>query len=276
MHPLLLRPALASLLLLVGCGTKVVGLEPTAWDNVVVADVGDAQVVDARRRDAYRAGHIPGAIPVHWTELSALDDDGLWNVLPAEEVGALLDARGVRLDAPVVVVGSGPLGDGDDGNVYWALRWMGHHNVRVLNGGHLGWLSGGGAEESGVPSPSPTESDWTTAPPLLATSTEVAGWDGTVLDVRSAEEFDSGHIPGAVWFEWTDVFDGELIAPEAAVRARLERAGVDLTAPVVTTCRSGIRSGHTFMMLDALGGVDAANYVGSWRRWSAEGRPVER
>jgi len=271
-----MRPVFVVAMVTSGCGTAVHGLEPTAWSNVVVATPGDALVVDARPGSAYRAGHIPGAVHVHWTELTQEDDQGLWGVRPDAALADVFSQAGVRPDEPVVVVGSGPMGGGDDGNMYWALRYLGHPDVRVLNGGHLGWLAMGGAEESGAGNARVVDADWSVDDGALATTDDVAGWPGTVLDVRSAEEFDRGHVPGAVWFEWTDVFDGELIASEAAVRARLETAGVDLEAPVVTTCRSGIRAGHTFMMLEALGVDDAANYVGSWRRWTAEGGAVER
>lgn len=259
-----------------GCGTQVRGLDATAWDQVVVADPADALVVDARPRAAYDAGHIPGAVHLHWTSLTGPDSNGLWDVLPADTLARTFDERGIVIDHPVVVVGSGPLGSGDDGNVYWALRYLGHPDVRILNGGHLAWMSRGGAVSTQAPASPSTTSDWRVAAPLQATSDDVDAWPGTVLDVRSSTEYDRGHIPGAVWFEWTDVFDGELIARPEVVQDRLSRAGVALDTPVVTTCRSGIRAGHTFMILEALGVPDAANYVGSWRRWVAEGRPVER
>ena len=271
-------------LLAVGCGPQVRDLVPVAWSRVVVADVGDAVVIDARPRTVFEAGHIPGSVPLHWTELTELDADGLWDARPPRDLGALLDRRGVPLHQPVVVVGSGPLGDGDDGNVYWTLRWLGHPDVSVLSGGYLGWLATGGEPETGRAIGGGEDDDWTdhlaagSGPddPYYATSADVAAWPGTVLDVRSDQEFATGHIPGATWMEWTAAFDGELLAPEDVVRARLRAAGVELDAPVVTTCRSGIRAGHTFMVLDALGVADPANYVGSWRRWTAEGRPVER
>jgi len=262
--------------IVVGCGPSVEGLEPRAWSRVVVADVAGAQVIDARPRSSWLAGHIPGAVHLHWRDLTGEDADGLWGPLPRAELAELLGARGIEPEGAVVVVGSGPLGDGDDGNVYWALRYMGHPDVRVLDGGQLGWVSAGGPVDEGAEVASSTEWREWGDDRVLADSEDVASWAGTVLDVRSEGEHDRGHIPGAVWFEWTDVFDGERLRTEAEVRAQLARVGITADTPVVTTCRSGIRAGHTFMILDALGQPDAANYVGSWRRWTAEGRPVER
>jgi len=259
-----------------GCGPVVDGLVPRSWRRVIVAETGDAQVIDARPREVWLAGHIPGAVHLHWTDVTANDDRGSRGPLPLPELAMVLEDRGVVSDAPVVVVGSGPLGDGDDGNVYWALRYMGHPDVRVLDGGLLGWVSQGGEPVDGEETAPMTEWDNVLDQPVLADSVHVAEWDGVVLDVRSQAEYDRGHIPGAAWLEWTEVFDGERMSTETEVRALFSALGIASDTAVVTTCRSGIRAGHTFMVLDALGQPDAANYVGSWRRWTAEGRPVER
>lgn len=259
-----------------GCGPAVYGLQPRSWDRVIVAETGDAQVIDARPRRDWLAGHIPRSIHLHWTSLTEKDREGTWGPLSPSELAAVLEDRGVVPDAPVVVVGSGPLGDGDDGNVYWALRYMGHPDVRVLDGGLLGWVSQGGELAEGSETAPPTEWTIDVNESVLAESEHVAQWEGAVLDVRSEAEFDRGHIPGAVWLEWTEVFDGERMSTASEVRRLLRAHGIASDTAVVTTCRSGIRAGHTFMVLDALGQADIATHVGSWRRWTAEDRPVER
>lgn len=270
------RPALLLVAYLTACGPQVVDLQPAAWSQVLVADPADAVVVDTRSAEAFEAGHIPGAVSVRWPELVGPGEDGLWGPLPREELAAVLGDRGLQEDDPIVLVGGGPLGFGEDGNVYWVLRWLGHDDVRVLNGGHVGWLAGGGDIEEGA-----AETPRTTYVPgaddsVLATANDVADREGVLLDVRSAEEHTQGHIPGATWFEWTDVFDVESVADEATVRARLAEVGVGPDTPAVTYCTSGVRAGHTFMILDALGVPNARNFVGSWRAWTAEDRPVER
>jgi thiosulfate/3-mercaptopyruvate sulfurtransferase len=261
-------------LMLLACGPRIQGLEVVPWDDVVVDQIDDAQVLDARTLGAFRAGHVPGAAHVHWRELTGLDDAGLWGPLPPEELAALLGQRGISHDAPVVLIGEGPEGYGDAGNVYWALRWLDHPDVRVLSGGMLGWVAEGHEPVQG-PGPEPTVFTPGHDPAVFADTQDVAEWEGLVLDVRSRREFAAGRVPGAVWQEWSEVFNGPALHSQEVVAAQLAAVGADGSVPVVAYCEAGIRAGHSFMVLDALG-VPAANYVGSWSRWTAEQMPVER
>ncbi len=265
-------------LLLTGCGQFILGTEPSRGlgDVVVGAVPADAVVVDARTADQYAEGHVPGAAQVHWSALTGFDEDGLWDAIPIEEKAALLGARGVPSDRPVVLYGSGPEGWGDDGNLYWALRRLGHPRVQVLDGGYLGWLALGGAASTRDDAPAPTDFVPREDPSVTADSDDVAAWDSVLLDVRSREEWDAGRIPGATWQAWDAVFgpDGTLL-DEEALWALFEDDGIAPDTPVATYCQAGIRAGHTFMVLEALGVADVRNYVGSWARWTAEGGAVE-
>lgn len=261
---------------LAGCGTFIVGAESRAWGDVVVTEPGDALIIDARTPEEYAAGHIPGATSVHWTELTGFDDDDLWDVRPTEELVTIFGARGVSRDTPVVIYGAGPEGYGDDGNVYWALRYLGHEQVQVLNGGWAGWLASGGAISTDTgDAPPPTRFDPILNEEVFATTDQVELWHGAVLDVRSEEEWLAGHIPGAVWMDWTRMFDdgGALLPPEEA-RVHLGEVGIAEMDDVIVYCAGGIRSGHTFMVLEAIGQPVVRNYVGSWSRWSEQGNPV--
>ena len=74
---------------------------------------------------------MPGAANVHWTEVTGFDEAELLGPLPPAESAEILGARGLRADAPVAIYGSGPGGDGGDGDLYWTLRYLGHPDVRV-------------------------------------------------------------------------------------------------------------------------------------------------
>ncbi len=261
--------------ILTACGTFIVGAEVDAWGDLVVDDVGQLPVLDARTAEDWQAGHIPGASQVHWTELTGMDAAELWGVLPVDALTALFSDRGVSSEAPVVVYGSGPSGYGDDGNVYWALRYLGHTQVRVLNGGWPGWLATDGGVSAVQDTPEPSAFRAEVDPSVLATTEEVASFDGVLLDVRSEEEWLGGHIPGAIWMEWTEVYDGALtLRSEADLRELFTDLGITSETPVIVYCAGGIRAGHTFMVLEALGYSDVRNYVGSWSRWTAEGGEV--
>ncbi len=258
-------------LLLMGCGQFILGVEATSWDSVVTDSLEGAQVVDAREAEAWDAGHVPGSAQVHWTELTGFDDDELWDVRPPEELAALLGERGVREDEPVVIVGGGVPGWGDDGNLYWTLRYLGHTDVRVYNGGFAGWLAAGGEPSTDADQPAAGTFVVEVDGEVYATTDEVEEWEGVILDVRSEEEWLEGHVPGALHMEWDSVFvDDAALLPQDEIRGLLEEHGITEEVPVVTYCAAGIRAGHTFMVLDALGQARAANYVGSWARWTSE------
>lgn len=262
--------------ILTGCGASIVGAQVDGWGATVVGEVGALPRVDARTEAEWQSGHIPGAAQVHWTELTGTDADGLWGVLPAETLQSLLSARGVSSAAPVVIYGSGSEGYGDDGNVYWALRYLGHPQVQVLNGGWAGWLAAGNAPSTQADSPDPVAFAPDLDPRVLATTEQVAVFDGVLLDVRSEKEWLKGHIPGALWMEWSEVFDdGITLRSEAELSGLFADLGITKDTPVIVYCAGGIRAGHTFMVLEALGHTDVRNYVGSWARWSAEGGEVE-
>ncbi len=268
------RSVLLVPLLLPACGQRIAGVHPDPLGAVVVTEPGDALPIDARSAADFAAGHIPGAAQVSWTELTGSDDLGYWGALPPEDSAALLASRGVPTDRPVVVYGSGLDGRGDDGEVYWALRWLGHPDVRLLDGGWQAWVAGGG-ELSTAPGPALARFDLDVQDALFADTDDVTTWPGVLLDVRSAAEYDAGHIPGAVWLEWSDALAGdETLQDEATLRAQLASVGIDADSEVITYCQRGLRAGHSFMVLDALG-IEARNYVGSWARWTEEGGTVE-
>jgi len=264
------------LLLLSACGSLILGVEATPWTHVVTDTLEGAQILDARSAEAYATGHVPGAANVHWTEVTGFDEDELRSPLPPAESAEILGARGLRADTPVVIYGSGAGGYGDDGDLYWTLRYLGHPDVRVYNGGWAGWLADGHAPSTTNDGPAPTTFEHHEDPDVLATTEDVESWDGPLLDVRSLEEWEAGHIPGATWMEWTEVFaDEATLLPEADVRALLDAADISGDESVITYCQGGIRAGHTFMVLEALGVPDVKNYVGSWARWTLEGGVVE-
>lgn len=270
--------------LLLACGQFVDGVPADVYfaDNasvgdIVVSEVPDgAQIIDARPLEDYARGHAPGAVSVHWSELGALDDDGLWDTKSPESLGELFASRGLDNEAPIVVMGASGADWGGDGAIHWALSYLGVSS-QVLNGGYAAWLAAGGGVTKQEPGLAHGDFEIEVDPSVLAHSEDVAKWQGNILDARSAEEWVAGHVPGAVWMEWSEV-----LAPTGALRgedeieALLVDAGLDPALPTVVYCQAGVRAGHTWMVLEALGWQDTANYVGSWARWSAEGRPTEQ
>ena len=247
-------------------------------------------VLDARKRDAYRRGHIPGAQHALWTRYRAgwfrsgrLPDD-------LDKLARELGKLGVDDDKPVLVCGSGQLGWGEEGRIAWMIRYLGHPAVAVLNGGCDAWREAGRPVTEAVTAP--MAGSFTARPrnALRAFTPEVAAalMDDAIqlLDVRTREEFNGatpyfssrgGHIPTAVNIPLGSfINDRGQVKERQTVAALLETTGLSQDRRVIVYCTGGVRSAFVAEILRELG-VDAANYDASFWAWSADhARPVSR
>ncbi|MTE21367.1 sulfurtransferase [Streptomyces sp. TRM43335] len=236
-------------------------------------------------RAEYETGHLPGAVYVDLdTELAGPVGEGTGrHPLPdPDEFGAAMRRAGVRDGHPVVVY------DGGQGwgaaRAWWLLRWAGHEDVRVLDGGLAAW-DGPLSRRT----PEPVEGDFTPRPgalPVLdADGAAALARTGVLLDARAAERYRgevepidrvAGHIPGALSAPTTrnTTADGTSFRPAAELAARFAGLGVDADTEVGVYCGSGVSGAHEVLAL-AIASIDAALYVGSWSQWSADpSRPV--
>ncbi|MFG2831835.1 sulfurtransferase [Streptomyces sp. NPDC048434] len=238
-------------------------------------------------RPVYEAGHVPGAVYVDLdSELASPPGPGGRHPLPDLDVFTdAMRAAGVRADRPVVVY------DGGQGwaaaRAWWLLRWTGHPDVRVLDGGLTAWQAAGGAMS--VDQPAPQEGDFTPVPgglPLLrADDAAAVARRGVLLDARAAERYRgevepidkvAGHIPGAVSAPTTEnVVEGGTVFRDASELAeRFASLGATAGVEVGVYCGSGVSAAQQVLAL-AVAGVPAALYVGSWSEWSGDpSRPV--
>ncbi|WP_329193690.1 sulfurtransferase [Streptomyces sp. NBC_01435] len=234
-------------------------------------------------RPDYEAGHLPGAVFVDLdAELAGPAGSGGRHPLPdPEEFGAVMRRAGVSRDTPVVVY------DGGQGwaaaRAWWLLRWTGHEDVRVLDGGLAAWP---GELQKEVPALA--EGDFRPVPgalPLLdADGAAALARSGLLLDARAAERYRGdvepidrvgGHIPGAVSAPTSENTgeDGRFLDAEA-LAARFERLGAGRADEVGVYCGSGVSGAHEVLAL-AVAGIPAALYAGSWSEWSGDAsRPV--
>ena len=238
-------------------------------------------------RPEYAAGHLPGAVYADLDgELAAAPGGAGRHPLPDLTVfGAAMRAAGVRADRGVVVY------DGGQGwaaaRAWWLLRWSGHPDVRVLDGGLAAWQASGGALSDDVPSPA--AGDFTPAPgalPLLtADDAAQLARRGVLLDARAAERYRGdvepidrvgGHIPGAVSAPTTGnvAEDSTTFRAPSELADRFAALGATADAEVGVYCGSGVSAAHEVLAL-AVAGIPAALYVGSWSEWSGDpSRPV--
>ena len=243
----------------------------------------------------YAESHIPGAIGFDWQK--DLQDQVKRDFLGPEEFGKLFGSRGISNDHTIVLYG-------DRNNwfaayTYWYLRYYGHDDVKLMNGPREKWINEGRPTNSDKPSnDAVTFNSKMPDNSIRALRDEVLGVVGTdtkLVDVRSPQEFSgeliamagyeqegaqrSGHIPGAASVPWAQAVneDGTFKSAED-LKELYGGKGVLDGDEIVTYCRIGERSAHTWFVLHELLGVDfVKNYDGSWTEWgNMVGVPVEK
>jgi thiosulfate/3-mercaptopyruvate sulfurtransferase len=243
------------------------------------------------KRSDYDASHVPGAVFVDWTrDIVDADDPVPAQIAKPDAFAARLGELGVG-DATAVVAY-------DDyhhafaGRLAWALRYYGHDDVRVLDGGWARWLAEGRPVSTDVPRPAPARFTPRTREVLRRTADEVerALGDPEVLliDARPAEQYAgvvsaaarSGHIPGARNVPYSSLVDsttGRFRSGTELSRAFAE-AGVDvehLPREVVVYCNGGVTCTVPLAALRMLGRDDVAVFDGSWNEWGNDPhRPI--
>ncbi|HEX3190846.1 MAG TPA: sulfurtransferase [Streptosporangiaceae bacterium] len=259
-------------------------------------DPGDPPVLlDVRWRlsgppgiDSYRQGHLPGAVFVD-LDRDLAGPPGPAGRHPLPDLAAFqaaMRAAGVSRDRPVVVYDDSDAMSAARG--WWTLRYFGHPDVRVLDGGYRAWAGAGLPISKDEPAPAP--GDFTAEPgqmPVLdAAGAQETARTGLLLDARAGERYRgetepvdpvAGHIPGAVSAPTAGTVnpDGTFSDP-AGLAARFAALGANPATgmPVGSYCGSGVTAAHEVFAL-ALAGIPAALYVGSWSNWVTDpARPV--
>ena len=246
---------------------------------------------------AYKAGHIPGAVGLNWQ--TELQDQTRRDILDKAGFEKLMSRCGVKPGDTLVLYG-------DNNNWFaaygfWLCKIYGHQDVRLMNGGRVKWLN---EDEkpftTDVPSVTPT--DYKASGPHLELRTmlpdvlKASGGGVNLVDVRSPDEFTGkviappgmnetaqrgGHIPGAKSVPWVTAVNsktGEFKPADELRSTYIESKGVDPSKPTIAYCRIGERSSHTWFVLRYLIGLDnVANYDGSWTEYgNVVGAPIER
>lgn len=237
--------------------------------------------------DEFVRGHIPGASYVD-LETDLADPPGAGGRHPLPEAGrfeAAMRRCGVRSGTPVVVYDA--VAGTSAARCWWLLRYHGHREVKVLDGGWQAWLADVGEVEEGPTEPAP--GDFTARPggmPVLdAEGAARVAREGTLLDARAPERFRgevepvdpvAGHIPGAVNVPTVANLEepGGRFKDAASLTPVYEHAGVRPGREVGVYCGSGVTAAHDVLALEALG-LAAALYPGSWSEWvHTRTRPV--
>lgn len=245
-------------------------------------------------REAYRAGHIPGAVYVDMdaelSDQSEAPERGRHPLPRAEQLQDAAQQWGISAGDTVVVYDD--IKNTSSARAWWLLRSAGLEDVRVLDGSLRAWTDAGYSLETGdlVPTPGDIALDFSGLEALTIDDVAAFSQDpestefGTLLDVRAQsrytgeeEPYDprAGHIPAAVNAPTTQNVDasGQFL-PAEQLRERFLALGVDPERAVASYCGSGINAAHSTLAL-TLAGFDAVLYPGSFSEWSrAENKPV--
>ena len=289
-------------MLMTGCGESKEAADESAdstaaafeGEYVVTADyvkenIGNENVIILDCRGAKKTAKetIEGAIGVTWQDLCTCDDsygaagDEGWGKIPepadlAERLGKL----GITKDKEIITVGYTTDGWGDDARVAWELIATGYENVKIVDGGYTALEEADVPTQKGGSEPvaADVSIDAIDMTHVMETDELTANYNEyVVLDVRTQKEYDGatkygeakgGHLPGAVFFPYTEIFNSDdTLKANADIVAMLEEAGVEKDDKIVTYCTGGIRSAYVQMVLEMCGYENTWNYDQSYWRW---------
>ena len=237
-------------------------------------------------RDAFRAGHIPGAVFLDAeADLSAPGGrrGGPLGRHPwpgAEQVARVMGAAGIGSGTRVVAYDD--QAGGVAARLWYLLRAYGHDAVAVLDGGLTKWLAEGRPLSTEEPAVVPAAFEPRPQPGFVLTKAEMLARDpaALVLDARVAERYRgevepidprAGHIPGARSAPYSGnltVGAVPVFRSPAELRERYAALGADRMEPIVY-CGSGINACHDLLALE-LAGLRGRLYGGSWSEWSSD------
>ncbi len=245
---------------------------------------------------AYEQGHIAGAVTWNWQ--SQLQQNVVRDIVSRSEMESLLGGVGISPATTIILYG-------DNNNwfaawAFWQLKYYGHADVRLMNGGRARWLAENRPITTDVPSYPAAQYSITTENADLRAMRDyvlqaVNSSSHALVDVRSPDEFSgalnappnlpqegsqrNGHIPGAANIPW-----GQAVSEDGTFKSADDLSelygnrGIDGSRETIAYCRIGERSSHTWFVLSQLLGYDnVRNYDGSWTEWgSIVGAPIQR
>jgi thiosulfate/3-mercaptopyruvate sulfurtransferase len=237
-------------------------------------------------RDAYAAGHIPGAVFLDVDADLSAPGGGRGRAIgrhpwpSAEQVSRIMGAAGIG--RATLVVAYDDQGGAVAARLWYLLRAHGHDDAAVLDGGIVKWMAEGRPITTEVPSVPAASFAARLRPGYVLTKADVRGRDAArpLLDARAPERYRgetepvdlrAGHIPGARNAPFSGNLTGgaqPVFLPPAELRQRYAALGAEGAAPVVY-CGSGVTACHDLLALH-LAGLPGSLYAGSWSEWSAD------
>ncbi len=260
-------------------------LVDSAWLETHINDE-NLRIIDLSSDLAgYEINHLPGAVYVNVSgDIVDLDNQVANQVAPKEKIDALVQRLGINEGDTVVVY--------DDTNnmkaarMFYVLRYYGHEDIRLLNGGVKGWVNSGGETTSIVPEVTPT--DYSLKEPNMNMITDLDfvnanldNSDVTLVDARPTDQYTGenvrpgigrggGHIPGAINVPGSVTWDENMMIKSYEDLVSIyEDAGVIKDQKIIAYCHNGNLGAYTWFVLnELLGYPDVVLYDASMLEWS--------
>jgi thiosulfate/3-mercaptopyruvate sulfurtransferase len=280
-------------LLLLPCLSFARVIEPVVSTDWLQQNLSKVTVVDVRKVEEYKAGHIPGAVNVFYGTWAIKRGD-LLNELPADDdLKDVLSSAGIEPGSLIVVVGKvdAPTDRVDATRVAWTLRYAGVENVSLLSGGYNKWVNDKRpvSTEAVKPRSKPYKGKFNKEYVIKKNEVMSRLGKAVIVDVREPDFYNGkkkldfvarlGHIKGAVNMPTSVMYE-----KDATYKTRNELAaiatpavGSDLSKEIVIYCDTGkFCTGWWFMLHDLLGYKDVKVYDGSMMEWAKDpAAPVE-
>jgi len=234
----------------------------------------------------YKLGHVPGAVLFDWKE--DINDPLSRNILGKQAYEDLMQKGGINNDTTLILYGD--FNNWFAAFAFWVFKYYGYKDIRIMNGGRKKWLEEDRPLSKDVQKYpkgnfKAAEPDKSIRVFLNYVRDSIGSGQKVLIDVRSPKEFTGeilappeyptehaqrgGHIPGALNVPWGQAVneDGTFKSTED-LKKLYESKGITSNKEVITYCRIGERSSHTWFVLKyLLGYPNVKNYDGSWTEW---------
>jgi len=242
--------------------------EPSALSEALNDD--NLRIIDVRSADAYKAGHIPGAVSIPADALSDPNAHIAGARLSDSELAALFGQSGIDNTKRVVIYDD--QGGFHAARLFWMLEYYGHQDVAVLNGGFPRWQSEGLPVSQDAASVAPTTFALNVSPRKEATADWLLAHESddnaVVIDVRPTNLYEQGHIPWAMSIPWKlNLSEDGTLKSEEDLTAHFAAFGVTPDKKIAIHCQDGKASAHSYWALRAAGFPRLRVYDRSWAEW---------
>jgi len=253
----------------------------------------DLVIIDVRGPSAY-SSHIPGAINSTWHEYS--DPEATAKGVLDPDISRLeqrLRALGIKNSSDIVIYCNPFDNWGDEGRMFWMLKYLGHPSVKVLDGGWVKWTAEARPYEHDPVQLPPGDFQVSLHPEIMMLKDELKKLvkrphpESILLDARSVEEYAgkeidglprAGHIPSAINIPWNGFLNSDgTLKDLSTIQNLFQDFGMQPSHEVITYCLGGVRSAWVYFVLKLAGYEKVRNYPGSWWEWSRDfAAPAEK